>query len=526
MADPGRTGGPPTGDSGDDAAPESLGEPDVRAPSQYGVGDVIAAKYELRRGLRRGGIGEVWVAHNQTLDLEVAIKLIRRERASPDAARRLLQEARAVARLGHPSIVRVFDFGHTELGDPYLVMELLDGEPLDEVLDRRKRLPALNAVQLLLPVANALAAAHAKDIVHRDIKPDNVILVSGDSGAIVPKLLDFGIAKLKEDGRAPRITQEGAVLGSPAYMSPEQAIGDATIDTRSDVWSLCVVLYQAIAGHPPFEAANYRGLVHRILTAEPEPLYDLEKADLDEVDPDEVDPDEPDGGLWPIIERGLAKDAGARWPSMRELGRELTRWAMAQGAESDVAGTSLNMQWLSEGIPSAPLPSDSARLVLTPAELAAPARKPPAEERPAPEEPPSRSRGRPVPPIVTVGGVALLAILIVALWSRPGQDQPATPGAPTASRLAPEPGRTGIGQAKPTSTSASTPSSAALSSPTVATTAPTESARPLASQPPPQVPLPRPRPPAKPAALPVKERPSAVPPPQPSGMPVPSLPDF
>jgi len=505
MADPGRQD-EPQDEHGEEASATDHGdEADGPPPSQYGVGEVIADKYELRKGLRRGGIGEVWVAHNRTLDLDVAIKLIRRERASPDAARRLLQEARAVARLGHPSIVRVFDFGNTALGDPYLVMELLDGEPLDKVLDRRERLPPLNAVQLLLPVASALATAHAKDIVHRDIKPDNVILVSGDSGAIVPKLLDFGIAKLKEDGRAPRITQEGAVLGSPAYMSPEQAIGEPTIDARSDVWSLCVVLYQAIAGHPPFEAANYRGLVHRILTAEPEPLDEL---------------DDGEGGLWAIIERGLAKDTGARWPSMRELGRELARWAMAQGAESDVAGTSLSMQWWSESVPPAPLPSDSARLVLTPAELAEAPPRPSTPSAGEPAEPTPRPRRRPVPPAVALGGVVLLAVLLVVLWGRTGDESRGTPSAPRAS-------------ARPQTTpaapvvSARTPASAATTAPVAPppSSAPAASPRPEASRPRPR-PQPTPPPPPTQVAPPPKSPPSAIPPPLGSGMPVPSLPDF
>src|SRR5262249_40903109 len=153
------------------------------------------------------------------------LKLIKREVSSPEAAERLLQEARAAARIGHSSIVRVFDFGRTDRGDPYIVMELLHGEPLAERMDRRGRTPATEAVEMLLPVASALRAAHAKGIVHRDLKPDNIILVADEANpeVVVPKIVDFGIAKLAGEDMAPRrVTLAGAILGSPDYMSPEQ----------------------------------------------------------------------------------------------------------------------------------------------------------------------------------------------------------------------------------------------------------------------------------------------------------------
>ena len=509
MADPRRKGAPPDEASGSGSAADCLGEPEGRAVSHYGTGDVIASKYELCEGIRRGGIGEVWVAHNRTLDLHVAIKLIRRERASPESARRLLQEARVVARLGHPSIVRVFDFGKTELGDPFLVMELLHGEPLDDVLNRRQRLPALNAVQLMLPVASALAAAHAKGIVHRDIKPDNIILVSDDSGAIVPKLLDFGIAKLKEEKRAPRITQEGVVLGSPAYMSPEQAVGDSTVDARSDIWSLCVVLYEAIAGHAPFRAANYRALVHRILTADPEPLTDLGVGDE---------------RLWEILERGLAKEKEARWTTMRELGRALTRWAIDRGADSDVAGTSLSMQWLSESIPPAPLPSESARLVLTPAELAAPGLLI-TDERDGPGgEIDQPSAGTPMRKIAAVVGAALLAVAVVWVIATTGDESRApSPTDPAGSTL-PEPPPVA---AEPAPTAESPTAAASVAAPSSSALG-SASASAAATGPPPAVRPKKATAPAKPraSAPPPDDGQPADPPPQDKEMPVPSVPDF
>src|SRR5580692_6500343 len=158
----------------------------------YLAGDIIAQKYRLTRVLGEGGMGAVWLARNLKLDVDVAIKLIRRELATAEASRRLLQEARAAARIGHRSIVRVFDFGETELDDPFIVMEVLSGESLRSLLERKgRRLPATNAVRTLLPIASALCDAHAAGIVHRDLKPENIMLVPDTSGGVVPKLVDF-----------------------------------------------------------------------------------------------------------------------------------------------------------------------------------------------------------------------------------------------------------------------------------------------------------------------------------------------
>src|SRR6185437_8796623 len=155
--------------------PSARAPADTPPPASYMAGDIIAQKYRLTRLLGEGGMGAVWLAHNQKLDVDVAIKLIRREVATPETAQRLLQEARAAARIGHRSIVRVFDFGESEYKDPFIVMEVLSGESLRDALERKGRLPPVNAVRTLLPVAGALVAAHAKQIVHRDLKPENIV---------------------------------------------------------------------------------------------------------------------------------------------------------------------------------------------------------------------------------------------------------------------------------------------------------------------------------------------------------------
>jgi serine/threonine-protein kinase len=306
-------------------------EPRRRKPaSRYGAGNVIADKYRLGQKLGEGGMGEVWRAHNDTLDIDVAIKLIRGEVANSEMADRLLHEARAAARLGHPAIVRINDFGRTALGDPYIVMELLAGEDLASALQQRGRFSAIKAIRTLLPIAHALTVAHTKGIVHRDLKPENVFLARTDDGAIQPKLVDFGVAKL-ELPQAHRITQSGALLGSPLYMSPEQARGD-DVDHRADVWALGVVLYEAITGRPPFEGKNYNAIIYSIIANPPTPVTDFGVGD-----------DE----LWSVLDRALQKDPDRRWYSMRDFGEALARWLGDRDIHEDITGTSLQTTWFS-----------------------------------------------------------------------------------------------------------------------------------------------------------------------------------
>jgi len=271
----------------------------------------------------------LWVAHNAALDIEVAIKFIRTDLTTPKLAERLLTEARAAAKLGHPAIVRVFDFGETPRGDPYIVMELLDGEDLSSVYVESGRMTPIATLRTLLPIAHALAVAHDKGIVHRDLKPENVFLARAEDGQVQPKLLDFGVAKFDAAGYE-RLTQAGTALGSPAYMSPEQARGEE-VDPRSDLWSFCVVLYEALSGTLPFHHDNYNALMRLIIEIEPTPLTDLAAGDSD---------------LWRIIEKGLAKDVDLRWSSMRGLGAALAQWLIERGVHEDLAGSSLTATWL------------------------------------------------------------------------------------------------------------------------------------------------------------------------------------
>jgi eukaryotic-like serine/threonine-protein kinase len=309
----------------------------IPEPSPYLAGEVVADRYRLVRELGRGGMGVVWVAHSLVLGVDVALKLIRASAASSALASRMAREAHAAARLGHPALVRVFDFGWTRHGDPYLVMELVQGETLAAMLKRESRIPAIRAVQTLLPIADGLRLAHDKGIVHRDIKPDNVFLATDALNRRQPKLLDFGIAKVDKqiDGR---LTQLGAVLGSPDYMSPEQALGLDDLDERTDVWSLCVVLYETITGVVPFQKSNYNALMHAIINEDPVSTVECGAGDK---------------SLWHIIERGLQKEREARFPSVSELGEALALWLYEHGIKEDLSGNSIRAVWLDPNMSSA-----------------------------------------------------------------------------------------------------------------------------------------------------------------------------
>lgn len=303
-------------------------------PSPYLAGEVIGDRYRLVRELGRGGMGVVWVGYALALGVEVAVKLIRASVAGSVISSRMAREAHAAARLGHPALVRVFDFGWTSRGDPYLVMELVQGETLSAAIDREERISAIRAVQMLLPVADGLRLAHDRSIVHRDIKPDNIFLATDPLGRVQPKLLDFGIAKVGAavDGR---LTQMGVVLGSPEYMSPEQALGVEDVDERTDVWSLSVVLYEMVTGNVPHRKANYNALMQSIINDDVPPMTDYEGCDA---------------ALWEVVSSGLAKDREKRFGTMAELGEALALWLYEHGIKEDICGNSIRAVWLDGAI--------------------------------------------------------------------------------------------------------------------------------------------------------------------------------
>ena len=301
---------------------------------RLGRGSILAGKYRLEMLLGEGGMACVWSAYHLELELPVAIKLLKAGPKNEKLAKRLRLEARAAARLAHPSIVRVFDVAVADNGDPFIVMELLSGESLAQVL-ARERLSSVRAVQLLLPIAEALAVAHAHGIVHRDLKPGNVFL-SKEGQELQPKLLDFGIAKM-EYASLVKLTDKGTILGSPNYMSPEQVRGD-DVDYRSDIWSFCVVLYKALTGVLPFRGSSAHAIMHDILHCDPAPAP--VGSPIDE-------------GLAALILCGLSKCPEQRPSCMREFGRQLAQWLLTQGVSDDACGALLTTRWLAHTDPSA-----------------------------------------------------------------------------------------------------------------------------------------------------------------------------
>ncbi|HJL18918.1 MAG TPA: protein kinase [Sandaracinaceae bacterium LLY-WYZ-13_1] len=233
------------------------------------LGRLLGGRYRVVRRLGRGGMGAVYEAEHELIGRRVALKLLHAEMASRrDVLQRFRNEARAAGAIGHPGIVQALDVGRTEDGAPFLVLELLEGRDLEAELADRGALPVAEAVDLGVAVADAVSAAHALAIVHRDLKPANVFL--GDDGAI--KVLDFGISKVRGALQTSPDTASGAILGTPAYMAPEQLQDAAGADARSDVYALGAILYRALAGELPHRESSLPALLAAILARPPRPV--------------------------------------------------------------------------------------------------------------------------------------------------------------------------------------------------------------------------------------------------------------
>ncbi len=255
-------------------------------------------------------MAEVWAARNLLTDREFAIKLVLPSLARrPGIVERFLQEARATGRLNHPAIVDVFDVGQAEDGRPFMVMELLEGCTLDQHLTGRGPVDPLTACVWIARVARALDLAHRAGVVHRDLSSANVFLVSSRTGQAGPKILDFGVSKLMGQLEERVQTDSGSVVGSPAYMSPEQAQGSDEVDARTDVWALGVLLYESLTGTTPFKGRNYNALMLAIMTTPHCSVRQLR-------------PEVPEA-LCDLIQGCLVKDPGARLGSAFEAARAL-----------------------------------------------------------------------------------------------------------------------------------------------------------------------------------------------------------
>jgi serine/threonine protein kinase len=228
------------------------------------VGSTMAGKYRLDSILATGGMATVFGGVHAWTEREVAVKILNYEHArDPEIVRRFLQEARAAAQLKHANVVDVLDMGQDADGTVYLILERLHGETLKARI-KRGTLSLREVGSLLLPVMRAVASAHAKKVVHRDLKPDNIFLATAEGSPVVPKLLDFGIAKVVTSDSGS--TRTGMMVGTPSYMAPEQVKGERNVGARADVWSMGVVLHAALTGRVPFEGENSAAVLARVIT--------------------------------------------------------------------------------------------------------------------------------------------------------------------------------------------------------------------------------------------------------------------
>lgn len=271
------------------------------------IGRELGGHYRLTRLIGSGGMGAVYEARNTWTDRRVALKVLHPEHVkNREMVSRFLTEARAASAIRHPNIVDVLDMGlDAEDETFYIVQEFLEGEDLATRLEKEHTLRPRAVLDALVPVMGALVSAHRRGIIHRDVKPENVFLARGDDGGVTPKLIDFGIARMTAAEPDQRTTRAGMTIGTPQYMSPEQARGEDDLDARTDVWSLGVVFYECLSGVRPFEAANYNLVVVKILTSSPWPLRD-------------VAPQVP-ASLAAVVDRALATARADRWPDVAAM---------------------------------------------------------------------------------------------------------------------------------------------------------------------------------------------------------------
>ena len=282
-------------------------------------GQLIDGKYKIERQLGVGGMGAVYEGENVRIHRKVAIKVLHAAVATKaDIVQRFEREAQAAGRIGSAHIVEVLDLGNLPDGDRFMVMEYLDGESLGDRLKRVKQFSPHELAPIIVQVLEGLAAAHDAGIVHRDLKPDNIYLLkpkTPQAGEFV-KILDFGVSKFSSADENMAMTNAGAVMGTPFYLSPEQARG-GTVDARSDVYAMGVVVYQLLAGVVPFHADNFNELLFKIALDTPKPLAQAVPG---------VDPH-----FAAIVERAMQRDPASRFPSAGEMRDLLTSWMQQRG---------------------------------------------------------------------------------------------------------------------------------------------------------------------------------------------------
>lgn len=387
------------------------------------IGDTLGGKYTIDRLLGEGGMGAVYEGHHAGTGRRVAVKVVTGDVAkNPKLAQRFEVEAKAAGTIESEHVVQVLDVGHDERGVPFMVMEHLAGEDVESLLARVGALAPEPAVKIAVQACVGLASAHARGIVHRDIKPGNLFLCARDGGTITVKVLDFGIAKITgETSAGAKLTRTGAILGSPLYMSPEQARTVHRLDHRTDLWSLGIVLYEMLAGIAPHHDTEALGELILAICARPVPP-------LRSVAP-WVDP-----RLAAAVERALVIDPAARYQSAGEMAAALR--AFLPGGSAELTASML-VGADRRGAPAVHH-ADLAFAATTPGELMPPTAQPPSGAvvitgAPIPPPPaPAKKAARPSPLPFIAGGVVIAAIgigVVVAMESDGEGSEPAGPAA-------------------------------------------------------------------------------------------------
>ena len=278
---------------------------------EWQAGERVGA-YEVVRAVGRGGMAVVFEARHVELGGRAAIKVLRGDRGSPAIRERFLREGKAIARVRHPHVVRVFDAGEHR-GAAWLLMEFVDGQSLRARLMKAPPLPVEQALDLVLPVIAAVAAAHDEGVIHRDLKPANVMLERLREGGVRPVVVDFGIARVEGPDAGRAITQQGAIVGTPAYLAPEQVTADGAVLPASDQWSTAAVLYECLVGRKAFPGDSVMDVLARVARGRFEPPRAL-RPELAE-------------GLEAAILQAMAVDPARRFRTMRAFGRALLPFA-------------------------------------------------------------------------------------------------------------------------------------------------------------------------------------------------------
>ena len=276
-------------------------------PAPSIVGTVLDGRYRIIKLIGEGGMGEVYSAEHVHIDKKFAIKLLKQEIVSnAEAVTRFRQEARSSSSIGHRNIIAIEDFGQLTDGRIYMCMELLNGAALNDMI--QQPMSADRLLNILIQTGHGLAAAHAKGIVHRDMKPENIFVTIGPQNEDVPKILDFGIAKVAGNEGGNHLTRTGTIFGTPFYMAPEQALGNP-VDQRTDIYAMGVIMYECFAGSLPFQGESSMGILTQHITSEPEPVTQrAQKAGR-----------ALPNGLADIITRCMQKNPAQRFGSMDEL---------------------------------------------------------------------------------------------------------------------------------------------------------------------------------------------------------------